>query len=472
MEGPLDFTENLGRRLAAYGARLEKTLLPELKTEFRNFATSFATLGKILSKRGYLLEDPYQYEDKFSEVKPIPAENFSESERMLVVSQRMAFFGLQLDFLNETYAFTLDFLTLSRLKNILLLLRFVPWNALSPTQGDPNAKAVGDLVARCRKTDDAIQLGLLNDSLSQLALLQQKIFDKLKTLTQFKREEYKQLVRTVLWPQLNLAAEEVEGNLENVLKKLRRALVEHLKGEPFIPELMRELLDEAFSPQGPQLQKDLLERFYVAPEERNKPKQEVNLKGTLLEAVRVLVRAQLALLGALEKLSGNSAVMEDRVLTLGERLRSFMFSLLGRKRPPLLYEIELPDPVTSVLRSETLNFEEFLAQQSARVKLFASLQTKGSPAWFKLSQKTEAEILDWYQRQALELNKAYERMNALDAFFKTEMPKEKRSLVRGIKPELSSLKSTVANANKLKHEYVAHLEEQEQLKRLGLQHGS
>ena len=56
-------------------------------------------------------------------------------------------------------------------------------------------------------------------------------------------------------------------------------------------------------------------------------------------------------------------------------------------------------------------------------------------------------------------------MEALDTYFKTEVPREK---VKGIKIELSSIKNSIVKANQKKHEYVAKKEEYDQFKKLGI----
>ncbi len=64
--------------------------------------------------------------------------------------------------------------------------------------------------------------------------------------------------------------------------------------------------------------------------------------------------------------------------------------------------------------------------------------------------------------------KRWERLNGLDLFFKTEVPKERRGQVKGIKAEVAQIRTIMGNANKQRHEAVARREESEQLKRLGI----
>jgi hypothetical protein len=141
---------------------------------------------------------------------------------------------------------------------------------------------------------------------------------------------------------------------------------------------------------------------------------------------------------------------------------------MGIKSKPHIYEIELFDNLSNTNRTEQLNFTKWSEDLSIRLRLLTAVANRASPQFQGLLAKTEDEILDWFDRQFIEASKSVERMAGLDEFFKTEVPKDNRSQVKGVKTEVSSVRIGMANANKLKHEYVGKREEQEQLKRLGI----
>jgi hypothetical protein len=124
--------------------------------------------------------------------------------------------------------------------------------------------------------------------------------------------------------------------------------------------------------------------------------------------------------------------------------------------------------VSNSNRTEQLNFTKWSEDLSIRLRLLTAVANRASPQFQGLLSKSEDEVLDWFDRQFIEASKAVERMAGLDEFFKTEAPKDTRSQVKGIKTEISSVRTGMANANKLKHDYVGKKEEQEQLKRLGI----
>ncbi len=461
------FSIDLGQKLQAYAQELERTALPNLKTSFRNFTSIYVAFLDVLKKKGLLTEDPYEYDTKISEITPIANDPFIESQKTTVLSIRLHSFRNQLNFLNDFYQFSLDFLSLSRLKSLSQFNRFVRWDSLTETNAEANTRLVAEVSSRIRKGDD-VSTGLINDMLGQLATYQTKIFDDLKKITFYKREEYKSLIRTTFWEELRLSPEEWAGNSDNVQLRIRKEFANHVKGQPFIPELIKELLDEDLTSAGGTLKEELLRKLTVTPTIKEKPKQVIDYKALVLEAVRTLASLNIPLEAAVKKLKTNTLVLEDDRLTMGKRFRRWLASLVGIKPQPRMYEIETFDVSTGSTKTETIDFEKFTDEVMTRTRILVNLANRASPQFGAMSQKAEPEILDTFDRYFLDLTKFNERFVGLDVYFKTESPKEKRAHIRGIKAEISQVKTTLANANKLKHEYVAAREEQEQLKKLGI----
>lgn len=468
MEEQNDFTEQLNKKLSSYAQDLEKATLSGLKGDFYNFTASLVTIINILKKKGLMADDPYQYESKTSEVTPISTDSFLDGERTTVMSIRIQSFHHQLTFLGDFYQFSLDFMTLARIKAINGFIKFIRWDALTENSNEINTRALAEIIGRVRKGDDTISSGLINDAVNQLSSYQAKITEKLKRITLYKREDYKYTLRITFMNNLKFAPGEVDRDMEAAVRKVKKEFASHIKGQPFIPELVMEILNEDYTNAGAKLRDDLLKRLTVAEAVREKPKNERNFRAELMEAVRVLSGVNISMDAALRKLRESSAVMEDHVMSLGERLGAWFKTLMGVKKPKLLYEVELFDTGTSTSRKEVIEFEKFSEDLYSRIRIWASMTNKQSTNFQVLSMKDEDAIFEWYDRNFIDIAKFNERMNALDAYFKSEVTKEKRPLIKGIKTEISAVKSVLAAASKLKHEYVAAREEVEQLKRLGI----
>jgi len=462
------FLTELSTRLQAHGIELERSVLPGLKAQVANLKATNDSLIGLLKKKGLLADDPYQFSEKISEIKPVGNEPFLESQKQAMVSIRMHNYESQLAYLSDYYQFSLDYLTLARIKAITQLLRYVRWDALTETNSEQNTKLVAELVGRVRKGDDAISAGLANDMVNQMNVNTAKVFESLKKVTVFKREEYKLLLRNSFWSGMNLAQEEVSGNPDNVQKKIKKEFIAHLKGQPYVQELIKELLEEDFAPNAAALREELLLKLHVAKTAQEKPKAAVDPRVELMEAVRSLSVSNLPLDTALRKLHDNAALLDVSQDTLGERFQKWIRKLMGIQGKPRVFVIDLFDAATGANKRDPLEFDPFVADTTARVRVLTGLSNRNGPSFQAMLQKTEEEILAWFERQFIDLAKTVERLNGLDVFFKTEVPKEKRPQVKGIKAEVAQIRTVMGNANKQRHEAVGRREEQEQLKRLGI----
>ena len=59
-------------------------------------------------------------------------------------------------------------------------------------------------------------------------------------------------------------------------------------------------------------------------------------------------------------------------------------------------------------------------------------------------------------------------LNGLDEFFKAAPLPQNRSKIKGLKMEIMAIKNSVVKANQHRSEYSAYIEEEAQLKKLGI----
>ena len=86
----------------------------------------------------------------------------------------------------------------------------------------------------------------------------------------------------------------------------------------------------------------------------------------------------------------------------------------------------------------------------------------------KLEQMQDEQLISFLERNIRDLQTIHKTLTTLDEYFKSEVDKEDRDKVKGIKPELATIKNAIVRANSKRHEYTAKKEEEEQLKRLGV----
>jgi hypothetical protein len=90
------------------------------------------------------------------------------------------------------------------------------------------------------------------------------------------------------------------------------------------------------------------------------------------------------------------------------------------------------------------------------------------PGASRLDGMPDEQLTSLLDKNIRDLQILHKTLTALDEYFKTEADKEDRSKVKGIKPELATIKNAIVRANSRRHEYIAQKEGEEQLKKLGV----
>ena len=469
MEENRDFTSELEQALAQKREEIERTVLPDLKEQFRSFYSSFQSIYNVLMRKSLIKEDPYKYDKKTSEVTVPSQAPFLESERHDQVSIRLSDLDNQLDFLTSYYQFDLDYLTLKRIKTLAGLAKYIKWDQLSENSTNMMTRSVAEMVGKIKKGSDNFSTQLISDSQNQLSSITKKIMSHLKLLTFFHREQYKLQIRKNILSDMNLSAAAVQNKENEVMKLIKKKFATAMGDQPFYAELIQEVLAEDYGPDSDTLQNELLQKLSVKKEKKKKVKQGPNYKEMLLESVRTLASASIHIEEAVRKLSESNLILSNRTISFGEKVKRWLRSFGGKKDDKQIYEIEYFDTKTSVSKTERLDFNQFCEEAAKRAKVLANLSSKMTPAHQRIAESSEDQIFKFLNKNIEELQIMLKRLPALDTYFKTEIPKEQRGRIRGIKIEVNAIKNAVVKANKKKHEYVSQKEEEQQLKRLGVQ---
>ena len=102
------------------------------------------------------------------------------------------------------------------------------------------------------------------------------------------------------------------------------------------------------------------------------------------------------------------------------------------------------------------------------MNFYNTFALKNSAGYRKFQAAEEMKVLEFLNKQITELQKISILTKAFDDYFKNNAPAEKRSKIKGLSMELMALKNNSVNTNQRRAEYISYMEEQEQLKKLGL----
>ncbi|MCL2070246.1 MAG: hypothetical protein FWH19_04595 [Treponema sp.] len=455
-----DYTKALGDALKARAGWLEQSELPKLKESLRLFHTGFASLYNLFIKKRLINEDPYKAEAKIGELEVPKSTPFaSESEKMDQLSQRLANYDNQLDFLVNFYQFSPEFLTLDRIKRILGLVKYIDWVSLSPDSQSIMTKAAAEMTNQIKIGSDPLTMSLISESLSNLNKTISPIMAQLKNLSDYQREHFKLDVRDAT---AGMSQAEV-SNIALVKKKF----AQYKPSAPFFAELVEEAIREDFTKEGPALRNEVLKKLQVAENKPKIEKAQVSFKGILIEGIQTLGSSAGTLGEMLVKLDFNQALLENKKKSFAEKIKLLLQQAFNKEPDPIIYDLEYIDPVKSIPVKEKVNFNIFRGELDKKVRTLTPMGPRSGSAG-KMEAMQEDQLLGFLDRTVRELQNLHKILGAMDDFFKTEVDRVDRDKIRGIKPELGTIKNTLLKANAKRHEYNAQKEEEEQLKRLGV----
>jgi hypothetical protein len=385
------------------------------------------------------------------------------------MSVRLSRFDSMLDFLNNYVQFRLESLDLKQIRNLVKLTNYIQWNKLTQTSKSPTTRALADYVNKLRSDADPLSTSLVKDSVEQMARQSKAILKGLKVLADYHKERFKLALRRDVYPEVPLEGEQAHANPNETVKRMKKAFGRTHESEPFFPDLAKEALEEDFAPNASELQQQILDRLRPQDEQQKEAAKKDPFKPMLLEAVRVLAGASRSLQAAHHKISDNVNVLDNRKLSLAERIRRFFERVASRDQRPHVFELEYFDEATSASQTEQLSADEFIEQLQKKSRVYGGILNKMSQTARKLQNASEEQLFDFLNRQLEELHFMQRRLQSLETAVKAEFPREQRGQFRSTQTEVDALKDTISRAGKKRREYVARKEEAEQMKKLGIE---
>jgi hypothetical protein len=145
--------------------------------------------------------------------------------------------------------------------------------------------------------------------------------------------------------------------------------------------------------------------------------------------------------------------------------------VLFGKRDRRTYGVEFVDPATSLRQEERVDLDEFITAGLRVAKLLAGYATKLSPSYNRIQGLGDAEILGVLESRIVEVQQLSRTVPALAEHLESETPRELRDKLKGIRLESNGIRNAVVKANRRRHDYIARVEEREQLRKLGIGSG-
>ena len=443
-------------------------LLPKLQEEFIIAHSATRTIRTVLVKKGIIHDDPYKYDSKISEIEIPPDDTFTESEKSGIIGRRLSQYESMLDFIHNYYQFTCDFLTTERITKLVAFNRSFSWEAFSNTSSRVNTKGLSDLINTLRNGGDQLSISIINDSLTQLSKSSLAITKTLKHLSDFHRERYKLAVRKLVLPAVNVTAEILSSSPSSAMREIKHSFALNMKDQPFYTELIDEILKEEFSPEKAVLQQELLSRLALNKTDSGKAAAEENFKQLLMDGIRTIGSTGPQLDEIALKLQENQNLILSMEKGFFHKLALMLRKAFNKPEAEQEVTITTVDPVTQTGKRETIKFLPFLEDLKKRSRIYNGFTLRTSASYQRIELMDEKMIFDLLTRHVAELGSLLKTFAGMDDYFKQTIQADMHDRVRGIKIEISTIRNSLVKANQCRAEYASQVEEQQQLKKLGI----
>ena len=436
---------------------IEKSVLDPLKEDLRAFYNAYEALYRMLLTKGMVKEDPYRQDVQIGEIQIPETEAFAEAEKDKHLTIRLSHYDIQLDVLVNFYQFNTAYFTLDRIKRVLGLIKYIDWINLTPDSSSPITRAVAEITNQLRRGTDALGVGGIIGLIQRLARLSRSVLAALKILFDFNREAYKLEVRTAVSSRIPQGKRPTVGDI-------KKHMAASMPGTPVYTELLEELIKEDYSSMGPELQERILQSLKLAEHKQETDTQEVSFKHFLVEGVQILSGLAPILLEIGIKLDANEAVLANRKLSLWDKIKRLLAQMVNKEPEPILYEVVYQYSGSTPVR-ELVNFDQLRGKIAKKVKQFSSAQAM---TLAQINALGDEQLMQFLEYGIKDIQSLYKTLNAVDDYVKQKVDPKDRDQIKGIKPELSTLKNSYIKANQRCSDYTLLKEEAEQLKKLDI----
>ena len=468
METSVDFNKKLFELAEAKKNWYDTEEMVKILEEYRNLLGVINNLINLLEKKGLIQPDPYKLDKKISDIA-VPEEiPFLDSERSMVIGARLSDFESMLDFICNIFKFSVSTVSVERIKTLLALNNYFQWNALVPNSTKPNTKGLAEIVQAIKMGTDSLSVSVLNESINYITKTISRINALLKDLTDFQKELYKVEIRKSLFEHPNYSHEKSQKSTHDAMMQIKKMFPQVMGKKPFYSELVDELIREEYSPEKDKFRAIVLSKFEIASSKKEEKKIKIDTKEMLMDSVRALGSAAPLLEQISQKIEDNHKVLQSEHNGFMDKLLALIRQAFNRPEKPVVYTVTVTEPLTQSRKQEDVKYQDFLTDLNRRRRTYNSFAVKKAPGYIKIESQEEKSILEYLSKQISECNHLMQLLTALDEYFKSAPLVENRSKIKGLKMELTSLKNCIVKTNQRKAEYTALIEEEEQLRKLGI----
>ncbi len=464
-----DFSPKVIEAVTAKAQWYDEIVMPKILEAYRLLHTCTKNLYDLMIKKSVIKEDPYRLDKEFSGLQQINNDQFAEPERSTIIGLRLSDYETMLDWLCTYYKFSVDSLTISNIKKFIDFNNSFQWANLSENSPQPNTRGLAGIVSEMRNSMDALTISTLGDILSKCKRCTADLTALFKDLADFEKEYYKYKIRKDVFMHPKFDEDKAFNSPNEEMAQIKRTFPAVFGKEPFYTQLVEEIIKEDQDAEKEKLRAALLKKLEVQQEQQAKKKtRTVDTREILMTAVQSLCSFATPLETIYSKLNENNKLIKEASNKGLAKLFAALRKAFNIEEKPIVYEVLIIEMGTNAQKKRKVDFYPFCADIKKRVNFYNAFATKGSPGYKKFLGAEPTKALEFLNKQISDIQNISVTLKALDTYFKNSTVPEIRLKIRGLSMELTTLKNCTINTNQYIADYMANIEEQEQMKKLGI----
>ncbi|MBQ0040294.1 MAG: hypothetical protein KBS64_07705 [Treponema sp.] len=442
--------------------------LPKIQDDYRLHLSCVRNIFDALVKRGLITPDPYKKENKITSIQSPETTPFTDGERSQVLGIRLSNYESMVDYVCNYMRFSVEMLNIESIKKMMELNNTFTWNNLSLNSTRSNTRALVTVVNELKNNADQLTLSMIKDNILKTQNAMAEITAVLKELAEFQRERYKLEIRKSILENSSFDKGKAYESTAGMVTEIRRLFPSCMPKRPMNSELIQELAAEETAPNKAALQEALLAKISVKTETQESKTNTVDLHAIVMEALRLVGTTYDSYKVVLDKIIANHDVLQSGKKSFMDKLKKLFRQIFGLDEPSVDYEVVIIDKKSDAKKKEIVHYKEFTEGLLKRIKIYSAFSMKDTPGYNKINQQNDDAILDYLNKQITENNHLFALIVALDEYFKNNVSPMDRSKIKGCSMELTVIKNILVKANQQRSDYVAYMEEAEQMRKLGI----
>ena len=464
-----NFAQELQQALNKKQEWYNSECLQELLMQYRLMHTCVKTLYDNFVKKSLITADPYRLDKKISDIVVPPNTPFAESEISKVFGERFSDYETMLDFICTYFRFSMENFTIANVKKMIDFNKCFEWDDLSLNNAKMNTRALAITINSAKNGAPSVVQSMINDSVAKCSQAIVVINKILNELGSFLRELYKGSLRRDVFDHPEFNKQKAAESAESELSEIKRLYTKITGKKNLYTDLVNEIVEEDHSPDKEKLRANVLSRLTIKGIEKQEVKKASgpNPKEMLMQTVLAIGATAPTLVQLHAKLSENFDILYTRKATFWNKLKALFIKAFNLKEKERVCMLPIKDQKTGAERIQKLSVSEFMTDLAKKERIYGGIGAKGSE-FQRVEGANEDAILVFVNKQISELQSSFVIMNALDAYFKSEVDNEFKARIKGMQIELSALRNSIINANKKRAEYASFKEEAAQMQKLGI----